>query len=242
MLSCSLTMCIVACLLPPCLLSHTVYFVQGILKLSSLAVTFFFKDILKMEPAQVLHEPTRGGYLARRVGVHLGGVGVVCCNVVCRGAQPEATPTPNTHTCFCLYPACSHPPPLPTHPDGCSRHHHQPALCPQHTPSPSPHPTPHTQMAVADTITNLPWAVKPLYGFITDSFPIAGMRRRPYLILAGLLGKSVGFGKGCVVKQLCLCVWECVGEEGYGAAPTSYWQDCSVSWGGGHTAVVGGCF
>jgi hypothetical protein len=33
--------------------SATVYFVQGILKLSSLAVTFFLKDNLKMEPTQV---------------------------------------------------------------------------------------------------------------------------------------------------------------------------------------------
>jgi len=30
-----------------------VYFVQGILRLSSLAVTFFLKDNLKMEPTQV---------------------------------------------------------------------------------------------------------------------------------------------------------------------------------------------
>eukprot|EP00775_Hariotina_reticulata_P011919 gene11919-12063_t len=72
-----------------------VYFVQGILRLSSLALTFFEKDHLHMEPAQ---------------------------------------------------------------------------------------------MAVADTISGLPWAVKPLYGFITDSFPILGMRRRPYLIIAGLTG------------------------------------------------------
>jgi hypothetical protein len=30
------------------------------------------------------------------------------------------------------------------------------------------------QMAIADTIAGLPWTVKPLYGFITDSFPIRG--------------------------------------------------------------------
>jgi hypothetical protein len=40
--------------------------------------------------------------------------------------------------------------------------------------------------------------VKPLYGFITDSFPIWGMRRRPYLILAGLLGEK-GHNSVCVV-------------------------------------------
>eukprot|EP00878_Enallax_costatus_P020264 GHUV01021414.1.p1 GENE.GHUV01021414.1~~GHUV01021414.1.p1 ORF type:complete len:534 (+),score=85.13 GHUV01021414.1:759-2360(+) len=29
---------------------------------------------------------------------------------------------------------------------------------------------------------------QPIYGFITDSFPISGMKRRPYLIIAGLTG------------------------------------------------------
>lgn len=53
----------------------------------------------------------------------------------------------------------------------------------------SAHPS---QMALAETITAVPWTVKPLYGFITDSFPIFGMRRRPYLILAGLLGEGGG--------------------------------------------------
>ncbi len=34
----------------------------------------------------------------------------------------------------------------------------------------------------------LPWMIKPLFGFISDGLPILGYRRRPYLILAGLLG------------------------------------------------------
>jgi len=37
-------------------------------------------------------------------------------------------------------------------------------------------------------IVILPWMVKPLYGFISDGFPIFGYRRRPYLVLAGLVG------------------------------------------------------
>lgn len=37
-------------------------------------------------------------------------------------------------------------------------------------------------------IAMLPWTVKPLYGMISDSFPIAGYRRRPYLVLSSLLG------------------------------------------------------
>jgi folate/biopterin transporter len=37
-------------------------------------------------------------------------------------------------------------------------------------------------------IVAIPWMVKPLFGFISDGLPILGYRRRPYLILSGLLG------------------------------------------------------
>lgn len=37
-------------------------------------------------------------------------------------------------------------------------------------------------------IVALPWIVKPLFGFLSDGLPIFGYRRRPYIILSGLLG------------------------------------------------------
>jgi folate/biopterin transporter len=37
-------------------------------------------------------------------------------------------------------------------------------------------------------IVMLPWVIKPLFGFISDGLPILGYRRRPYLILSGILG------------------------------------------------------
>ncbi|MBV8883364.1 MAG: folate/biopterin family MFS transporter [Chroococcidiopsidaceae cyanobacterium CP_BM_RX_35] len=37
-------------------------------------------------------------------------------------------------------------------------------------------------------IVALPWMVKPVFGFISDGLPILGYRRRPYLVLSGLLG------------------------------------------------------
>lgn len=37
-------------------------------------------------------------------------------------------------------------------------------------------------------IVSIPWMVKPLLGFISDGLPILGYRRRPYLILSGILG------------------------------------------------------
>ena len=39
-------------------------------------------------------------------------------------------------------------------------------------------------------ITTLPWVIKPVYGFLTDGLPIFGYRRKPYLILAGILGSA----------------------------------------------------
>ncbi|WCJ23802.1 Major facilitator superfamily protein [Euphorbia peplus] len=44
------------------------------------------------------------------------------------------------------------------------------------------------ETAVIAGFSSLPWLVKPLYGFISDSIPLFGYRRRSYLVLSGLLG------------------------------------------------------
>ncbi|KAE8077061.1 hypothetical protein FH972_015666 [Carpinus fangiana] len=44
------------------------------------------------------------------------------------------------------------------------------------------------ETAVISGFSALPWLIKPLYGFISDSVPLFGYRRRSYLILSGLLG------------------------------------------------------
>ncbi|BAZ25480.1 folate/biopterin transporter [Kalymmatonema gypsitolerans NIES-4073] len=44
------------------------------------------------------------------------------------------------------------------------------------------------QVSVLLGIVVLPWIIKPLYGFISDGLPIFGYRRRPYLVLSGILG------------------------------------------------------
>eukprot|EP00286_Rhodomonas_abbreviata_P023237 CAMPEP_0181301162 /NCGR_PEP_ID=MMETSP1101-20121128/7274_1 /TAXON_ID=46948 /ORGANISM="Rhodomonas abbreviata, Strain Caron Lab Isolate" /LENGTH=483 /DNA_ID=CAMNT_0023406443 /DNA_START=301 /DNA_END=1752 /DNA_ORIENTATION=- len=43
------------------------------------------------------------------------------------------------------------------------------------------------------SITALPWTCKPLYGFISDGFPLFGYRRKPYLLLAGVFGSISWF-------------------------------------------------
>eukprot|EP00884_Botryococcus_braunii_P002177 jgi/Botrbrau1/11960/Bobra.341_1s0025.1 len=44
------------------------------------------------------------------------------------------------------------------------------------------------QVALLTGIAGAPWVVKPLYGFLSDTVPIMGYRRRSYLIICGLLG------------------------------------------------------
>ena len=44
------------------------------------------------------------------------------------------------------------------------------------------------QMGALMGLAALPWVVKPIFGLLSDSFPIFGYRRRPYLILSGILG------------------------------------------------------
>ena len=36
--------------------------------------------------------------------------------------------------------------------------------------------------------TSLPWLLKPIYGFLSDGFPLWGYKRRSYLVLSGILG------------------------------------------------------
>lgn len=47
----------------------------------------------------------------------------------------------------------------------------------------------------------LPWLIKPLYGFLSDSLPIFGYRRRSYLIAAGALGATAWLCMSTVVDS-----------------------------------------
>jgi folate/biopterin transporter len=50
-------------------------------------------------------------------------------------------------------------------------------------------------------VVSIPWMVKPLYGFVSDGLPVMGYRRRPYLILSGLLGVISWIALAKVVDQ-----------------------------------------
>jgi Na+/melibiose symporter-like transporter len=48
------------------------------------------------------------------------------------------------------------------------------------------------QVQILGSLSLIPWSIKPLYGLISDRFPIGGRRRKPYLLLAGIFG-SLGY-------------------------------------------------
>ncbi|MDY6784983.1 MAG: folate/biopterin family MFS transporter [Cyanobacteriota bacterium] len=57
------------------------------------------------------------------------------------------------------------------------------------------------QTAAMMGIAAIPWTIKPLFGFLSDGLPLFGYRRRPYLILGGLLGTWSWIALGTVVND-----------------------------------------
>jgi hypothetical protein len=57
------------------------------------------------------------------------------------------------------------------------------------------------QTQLLASIAIVPWSIKPLYGLLSDRCPIWGLRRKPYLVAAGLLGSLGYLGLGTVVMD-----------------------------------------
>jgi folate/biopterin transporter len=57
------------------------------------------------------------------------------------------------------------------------------------------------EVAALTGIASLPWIIKPLFGFMSDGLPLFGYRRRPYLILSGLLGTIAWVGLATIVDN-----------------------------------------
>ncbi|MBO1049115.1 MAG: folate/biopterin family MFS transporter [Dolichospermum sp. DEX182a] len=55
------------------------------------------------------------------------------------------------------------------------------------------------QMSAIVGISTIPWMTKPLYGFISDSLPLFGYHRKPYIVLSGILGCTAWVCLGTVV-------------------------------------------
>ncbi len=61
------------------------------------------------------------------------------------------------------------------------------------------------QVSILGSLSIIPWSIKPLYGFLSDRFPLFGLRRKPYLFLSGVFG-ALGY--------LSLATW----VQGFGGA------------------------
>ncbi|MBI3335948.1 folate/biopterin family MFS transporter [Candidatus Peregrinibacteria bacterium] len=57
------------------------------------------------------------------------------------------------------------------------------------------------QTSILGSIALIPWSIKPLYGFFSDRTPVFGLRRKPYLIFAGLLGSAGYFSMATWVQN-----------------------------------------
>ena len=43
-------------------------------------------------------------------------------------------------------------------------------------------------MTIYEGVVQLPWALKPIIGFLSDCFPIMGYAKMPYLLLSTIMG------------------------------------------------------
>jgi folate/biopterin transporter len=55
------------------------------------------------------------------------------------------------------------------------------------------------EVAALMGVAALPWVIKPVFGFVSDGLPIFGYRRRPYLVLSGLLGSAAWLSLATIV-------------------------------------------
>lgn len=59
---------------------------------------------------------------------------------------------------------------------------------------------------VITATVQLPWVIKPFYGFFSDSFPVFGYRRVPYLIVFGIISAAALFALATVVDDVTSCI------------------------------------
>jgi folate/biopterin transporter len=57
------------------------------------------------------------------------------------------------------------------------------------------------EVAAMMGVVSLPWVIKPVFGFLSDSLPIFGYRRRSYLIISSILGCTAWAAMGTVVHS-----------------------------------------
>lgn len=110
-----------------------------------------------------------------------------------------------------------------------------------------------SQVATFGWITLLPWIIKPVYGLLSDSFPLFGYRRKSYFLLTSALATGAALGLG-VVQPTYWTLVLLIGTLGLGIAFTDVLTDAmmvengkplgltgafqSVQWAGINTATI----
>jgi len=61
-------------------------------------------------------------------------------------------------------------------------------------------------MSMATSVISFPWIIKPIWGFISDTYPIFGYKRKIYLGTFGLIG-ALGY---LVLAFLVNAVWNAI--------------------------------
>ena len=57
-------------------------------------------------------------------------------------------------------------------------------------------------LSTVTSLTALPWTIKPLYGFLSDGWPIMGYRRKSYIIISGAVGSVSWFCMAVFVNDV----------------------------------------
>ncbi|AFY38957.1 folate/biopterin transporter [[Leptolyngbya] sp. PCC 7376] len=57
------------------------------------------------------------------------------------------------------------------------------------------------KVAALTGLAAFPWVIKPLFGFLSDGFPLFGYRRRSYLVISGLMGCFAWFAMATFVDK-----------------------------------------
>eukprot|EP00917_Polyrhabdina_sp_WS-2016_P001449 GHVP01002972.1.p1 GENE.GHVP01002972.1~~GHVP01002972.1.p1 ORF type:complete len:487 (+),score=72.24 GHVP01002972.1:763-2223(+) len=73
------------------------------------------------------------------------------------------------------------------------------------------------QMSTVLVLPSIPWVFKPMLGFISDSVPIFGMRRKPYLIILSMAQSLSFIGLAFANNSIVLCAVAILGVSFSGA-------------------------
>ena len=165
-----------------------VYFVQGILGLSRLGVTYFYKDEFHLDPASVRS--------FCRLTVVAAQKTAICVETAWQhmklSPKQHCVPRGTSDSYSCVSSLVPPPPINCVAPSGVWS---LKAL--NLKPKFSRRMCSAAQVALLTSISAAPWVVKPLYGFLSDTVPILGYRRRSYLVICGVLGAHASYLLTC---------------------------------------------